>query len=400
MTRPVRLLWVTQEAPDATLGGGNIRQAALIEALSRSVAVHLVMIGSLSDEGVRRAVAGLTEVPDPGMPRPGTHAGARLLSLWIVLVRREPREVFLNRRAVRALSRALAVEADGHDVVLVNHQGLIPLLPSHRRSRWLIHLHNVSAVRTRQRLEAAVGHRRRWLFEREAALEERAERRAVQDYDGVVVVSDADAALLAPPSGRPVWTVPNGVDVDRFPFTPLPAPPRLLLSASLNYPPNADGAIWFAREVFPLVRSEVPGVRFDVVGREPGGEVRALGRLDGVDVHADVPDMRPWLEGCRVAVVPLRQGTGTRLKALEALAAGRPLVGTTIGLEGLDLVDGVHAVMADDPATMAAGIVQLLTDDAAAGRLAAAGRALVDERYRWDAIAARFAAQLREWLPA
>mgnify|MGYP001390962705 CR=1 FL=1 len=398
----VRLLWVTQEVPDANLGGGNIRQAALICHLSSWVDVHLVVVGRLRDDRVRGAVAGLTEVDDPGMPRPTSHLGSRLLSLWIALVRHEPREVFLNRRTCRALEKVLRDEADRHDVVLVNHQGLVPLLPSLRRARWLIHLHNVSAVRSQQRRENARGRRRRWLFAREAGMEERLERSAVASYDGVVVVSDTDAELLtgADHSGArgPVWTVPNGVDAERFTPTPLPTAPRVLLSASLNYPPNADGAIWFCREVLPWVRAAVPDVTFDIVGREPPPPVVALGELAGVAVHADVPDMVPWFERCRVAVVPLRVGTGTRLKALEALAAGRPLVGTAIGVEGLGLVDGTHAVVVDEPEAMARAIEQLLTDDAAAEPLCSAGRRLVEDRFRWEVIAERFAREVSAWV--
>ena len=394
----VRLLWVTQEVPDANLGGGNIRQAALIFHLSRWVDVHLVVVGRVRDDRVRTAVAGLTEVVDPGMPEPVSHLGSRLLSLWITLVRREPREVFLNRRPRRALEPVLLDEADRHDVVLVNHQGLVPLLPSSRRARWLIHLHNVSAVRSQQRRDNAPGRRRRWLFAREAEMEGRLERLAVSSYDGVVVVSDADAELLTgldrSRARGPVWTVPNGVDAERFRATPLPTAHRVLLSASLNYPPNADGAIWFCREVLPRVQAAIPDVTFDIVGREPPAAVLALGELPGVAVHPDVPDILPWLTRCRVAVVPLRVGTGTRLKALEALAAGRPLVGTETGIEGLGLVDGTHAVVADDPEVMANAIRRLLTDDAAAERLRVAGRLLVEDRFRWEAIAQQFAREL------
>jgi glycosyltransferase involved in cell wall biosynthesis len=108
-------------------------------------------------------------------------------------------------------------------------------------------------------------------------------------------------------------------------------------------------------------------------------------------VHADVPIMAPYLAAARVAVVPLRMGTGTRLKALEAMAAGRPLVGTTIGLDGLGLEDGVHARIVDDPEAMAQAIVALLRSDAQAQALASAARRLVEDRFQWETIGAEFA---------
>src|SRR5205823_15052400 len=100
-----------------------------------------------------------------------------------------------------------------------------------------------------------------------------------------------------------------------------------------------DGAVWFCTGVLPQVRSAVPTASVALVGRSPAPEVEALGALDGVEVHADVPSVVPYLRAARVAIVPLRIGTGTRLKAREAMAAGRPVVGTTVGLEGLAVTD-------------------------------------------------------------
>jgi glycosyltransferase involved in cell wall biosynthesis len=147
------------------------------------------------------------------------------------------------------------------------------------------------------------------------------------------------------------------------------------------------GATWFCDQVLPLVQVVVPDVRFAVVGRHPAPEVMDLAGRAGVEVHADVPRMQPWLEWARVVVVPLHVGTGTRVKALEALAAGRPVVGTRIGLQGLDLVDGTHARIVDDPRAMADSIIELLTEDEHAEALVRAGRAHVEERYGWNRVA-------------
>jgi glycosyltransferase involved in cell wall biosynthesis len=398
---PLRLLWVTQEVPDRSKGGGNIRQAWLIEMLSRWLDVDLMVVGEVVDEGVRNSVGQLTELRAPEFRDPRSHLGQRLMSLRIV-GSRQTRETFVCRGPRRVLAAALGSSADRYDVVLVNHQCLAPLLPRNRKAQWLIHLHNVSAERTRQELATASEPHRRWLFRREAEAEERAERRAVESYDGLVTVSEEDAALLAGPDGArargPLWVVPNGVDADRFVPTPLPNHPTLLFSASLNYRPNIDGATWFCQEVMPRLRARVPDVRFNIVGRDPRDEVLALATLPGVEVHADVPDMLPWMNDCRVAVVPLRLGTGTRLKALEAMAAGRPVVGTRVGLDGLGIVDGVHGRVVDEAEPMADVVANLLVDDKEAQRLSDAGRALVDLRYRWDTIAERFAGQLHEAL--
>jgi glycosyltransferase involved in cell wall biosynthesis len=158
----------------------------------------------------------------------------------------------------------------------------------------------------------------------------------------------------------------------------------------LRWWPNVDGVTWFCRDVLPLVRAAVPDVRFDIVGSEPVPEVRALAALPGVAVHADVPSVVPWLEQARVAVVPLRIGSGTRLKALEAMSAGRPVAGTTIGLEGLGIEPGVHAMVGDAPDQLAAAVIALLTDVDLAARVAARGADHARGRFGWDAIGRRF----------
>jgi len=205
-------------------------------------------------------------------------------------------------------------------------------------------------------------------------------------YDIVFVPSEDDAARV---DGRAA-VVPNGVDTARFQPSPLRPSARLVFTGTLSWWPNIEGLSWFCAEVLPLVRARVSDVRLDIVGRAPLPEVRALSRLPGVEVHADVPTVVPWLEQARVAVVPLRIGSGTRLKALEALAAGRPVAGTAVGLAGLGLANGVHALIADDAASLAEAVVRLLTDDELATRIASAGAQHARGAFGWDVIGRRF----------
>lgn len=395
-----RALWVTEEVPDRELGGGNIRQAHLLAALADRVETHLLLVGRLHDQTVRRSLAGLTELPAHPYRPPASTLARRARDLWLAVGEHGPAEVAATRVARKRLRPAVGALAGGFDLVVVNQQTLAPLLPGTRAGRWAIHLHHASADKARQEQPLAAGRRQRWLLEREEAKARRLEDWAVGSYDVVVTVSDGDAATLTGPDrqgarGR-VVVAPNGVDVDRYVPTPLPEDPRLLLAASLDYRPNVDGALWFCDQVLPLVQAEVDEVRLDLVGRRPVPEVRALADRVGVAVHPDVASMVPWLTRSRVALVPLRVGTGTRLKALEAMAAGRPVVGTGIGLGGLGLVDGTHASIADDPQAMAAAIVALVRDREGALRLARAGRELVQRRFRWDRIGSELAGALVE----
>jgi glycosyltransferase involved in cell wall biosynthesis len=386
---------VTEESPDRDLGGGSIRQAHLVEALARAMPVDLLVAGALADPVTRSALETVVEVPRPVRRSPRNRTERRLLDLRLALLERGTRETWALGPVRRAMAPALErlCRSSSYDVVVVNHQGLLPLLPVHRRGRWVAHLHNVSADRARHTATTAPGARQRWIYDREAAKANRLERWAVASYDAVLVCSDNDATALCGPDHSwakgPVIVVPNGVDAARFVPTPLPSEPRIVLTASLNYLPNVDGVRWFAFEVLPRVQAEVPEVVFDVVGRNPTADILGLDGRHGIRVHADVPEVAPFLAASRVAVVPLRMGTGTRLKALEALAAGRPLVGTTIGLAGLDLVDGIHARIADDPTTLASAVADLLRSDERATALAHAGRRLVEERYTWEQLGAR-----------
>jgi glycosyltransferase involved in cell wall biosynthesis len=141
----------------------------------------------------------------------------------------------------------------------------------------------------------------------------------------------------------------------------------------------------------PLVLQSVPSATLTIVGRNAVDEIRALGQLPGITLCLDVEATVPFLQAARVALVPIRVGAGTRLKALEAMAVGRPIVGTTIGLAGLDIVEGVHARIADTTGSFASAIVDLLNDDEASDRLAREGRALVERRYSWDRIGEGYA---------
>jgi glycosyltransferase involved in cell wall biosynthesis len=199
--------------------------------------------------------------------------------------------------------------------------------------------------------------------------------------------------------GLPVDVVPNGVDLERFvPVGGRPKAAAVLFTGSLDYPPNAEGILWFATEVLPRLRARQPEVRLTIVGRNPPRRVRALAADPTVEVTGRVDDLKPYHEAAAVAVAPLRSGSGTKLKVLEALAVGRPLVATAVAAEGIAVVDGVHLLVRDDPDEFARAVAELLEDPARGAALAAAGRRLVVERYDWDALADRMHDSLRRWL--
>jgi glycosyltransferase involved in cell wall biosynthesis len=216
----------------------------------------------------------------------------------------------------------------------------------------------------------------------------RFERAVCQAVDGLVCVSPDDAAALAllAPSPRPT-IIPNGVDTDRYaPVAPDAAGlPRfdVVFSGTLDYRPNVDAALWLGRQVWPLLRARHPTLTLGLVGQRPAPAVRALGGVPGIMVTGPVPDDRPYLWGATLYAVPMRYGGGIRLKLLNALAAGCPVLTTTMGAEGLPVVHGRDLLIADRPEQWVRGVTRLLTEPELRARLRAGGRAFVEAHYQW-----------------
>lgn len=208
--------------------------------------------------------------------------------------------------------------------------------------------------------------------------------------DAVASVSPAETRATEQhvEPGVPVWTIPNGVDAERFqpPAPPSSDPPCVVFCAGMGVKRNALAARWFADEVFPRVREEIPEAEFLVVGRGPRPEVRSLAERPGISVTGTVDDVRPYYEQATACVVPQRHGAGTKVKVFEALAMGRPLVTTENGVRGIPISEGKHALVGDGPKELAASLVEVLQDTQRRTELARAGRRFVEERYTWDAI--------------
>lgn len=222
------------------------------------------------------------------------------------------------------------------------------------------------------------------------------ERRAAQACAACLAVSQRDADAVRMLLGiAAVHVVPNGVDTTFFTPSVIDTEPgSLVFTGRMGYEPNADAVCYFAREIMPLIRAQAAGARLRVVGAAPPPHVSALAS-ESVVIHGEVEDVRPFLARADVVVAPIRAGGGTRLKVLEAAAAGKAIVSTSLGVEGLALENGRDVVVADDPEPFAEAVVGLLSD---AGRRAALGAAArrAASRYDWRAIGASFRHILEE----
>ena len=197
-----------------------------------------------------------------------------------------------------------------------------------------------------------------------------------------------------------VRIVPNTVRTDWMPGLEVVArryPHRMLLTGVFSYRPNIEAARELAELVLPAVRAQVPDASVELVGRHPTARVRALHDPErGVQVRGEVDDIRPHLLGAGVMVVPLRVGGGTRLKILEAMSAGLPVVATATAAEGLCAVDGTHLLIAESPQEIATAALTLMSDGCLATRLARAARELVEARFSRPALRSRIASSVRD----
>ena len=240
----------------------------------------------------------------------------------------------------------------------------------------------------------------------EARRVKRYEGMLLKTFDHTLAVTDIDGGMLleavesyedsaahrrnADGTKRPIITiVPIAVDTCVLqPVSRQPDCMNIVTLGTLYYPPNADGIRWFAREVFPRVYREIPQATLTIIGKNPPADFQemAANQPEQFTVTGYVPDLVPQLERAALMVVPVRAGSGMRVRILEALAQGMPIVTTTIGLEGIDAIPGVDVLVADTVEDYAAAVIRLLRDPDLRSRLAENGRQLAERRYDWRVV--------------
>jgi glycosyltransferase involved in cell wall biosynthesis len=219
----------------------------------------------------------------------------------------------------------------------------------------------------------------------------RFEREACQGADLVTAVSDKDAEILARLSDRPVAVVPNCIDVAQY------APNRrvplfeydLVITGKMDYRPNVDAVLWFGREIWPLIRRSRPSATWAIVGQKPHERLAPLRSLPGVTVTGRVAQVQPYLLGGRVYIMPFRVGSGSRLKLVEAMAAGKAIVSTRSGAEGFPVRADEHLRLADEPQAFADAALALLRDHGERARLGRAAQRFARD-YDWRQVIPRF----------
>jgi glycosyltransferase involved in cell wall biosynthesis len=362
----MKILWLEPEPPVAPFTGGRERARRLLDYLSPRHAIHLLTYAAPEDEpklaALRSQLAGVTTVPYS--PRPDKPCSSMQQAVTTALGHFRP------------------------DSFHVHGLDLWPYAPP--AARRVLDLYDIPSL-LHARLLAAAHHGRLlsgWRERRKPASWRRREIAALAEAAAVIVVSPTDrAALLAGVDGTiaPVIVVPNGVTLSDWPpAVVLPEPATILFPGALNWRPNIDAVHVLVREVLPVVQKQVPGVNVVIAGRQPARSVCRLAETNtAVTLIPNPPDMHPIFAQAAVTAIPLRAASGTRLKILQALAVGRPVVSTPLGAEGLGLENGRHLIIAELVTPFAAALSGLLADPARQRLLIKAGQAVVAQ-FDWN----------------
>jgi glycosyltransferase involved in cell wall biosynthesis len=393
---PLHVAVLDEEIPYPPTSGKRIRSLNLILRLARRHHVAYLCHRNADEaearqaaeffdrQGIETVVVG-RKVPRKSGPAFYARLAANLLS---------PLPYSVASHTSRALREAARAYAASHplDLWQVEWTPYAEVLRGLDVGPRVLVAHNIESQIWHRYHQTEPNRLRRWYIARQWHKFESFEQRAFAEAARVVTVSEPDAELARSRFGaRDVAVVDNGVDTSYFcPSGDDFEPDRLLFMGSLDWRPNLDAVGFLLDQVLPAIRALAPSARLWVVGRNPPEWlVCRVAAVPGAELAANVPDVRPFLRRCGVLVVPLRIGGGSRLKILEALAAGVPVVSTTVGSEGLELEPGRHLAVADTAEALARQVADCIRAPGPAREMAARGREVVLQRYDWDALAVK-----------
>ena len=384
--RKPRALFLSAEAPYPPVGGGALRSASLLEYLGRSYAVDAIVFRQAGDPDPGQAIPpGRVEKLDViELPYHSKQPIERAIrNAWRIVRNRPP---LVDRFSGFADHISKLLTGEHYEIAVIEHFWCAPYVAQVRphAASVILDLHNIESV-WHSRLAASENGARAWALGRFATASGALERRLLPEFDLILATSESDAALAR-------QLVPGtNVCVYRNALPETPQPRRLeqqaiVFSGNLEYSPNISAVRYFRENIWPLLEARWPELKWRIVGKNPGAIRHLVAGHPRIELTGYIKDAVTVVAECQVAVVPVLAGSGTRVKILEAWAAGTAVVSTTIGAEGLDCSDEAQLVIADEPQPFADAVTRLLASPQDRVRIGSAGRRLFEERYTWPAV--------------
>lgn len=399
----MKILFLSPSFPYPQDTGAAIRIYNLIRYLSKENEVHLV---SFEDRQIEET--GLMELKKycSSVRLVKLKKYPKLLQLPEVLIRFLRGEPFMLKYAESdELEKMLSnlSQEQGIDIIQFEHSYMghnVRHLAQDLKARKVLSFHNIACAqyyrvyKVEKNLLKKIRHLLEWvpMFKWEP--------RIAGYFDKSVVVSDIDKNLLQFLNPMlDIAVIPNGVDAGGIASEPSEGREKnLLFIGTMDYEPNEDAVLYFHERIFPLVKREIQDIKLTVVGRNPPPKVQKLSENPDILITGHVDDVRPYYRKAMLSVVPLRSGGGTRLKILEAMATGTPVVSTAVGCEGLAVEDGRNIMIASTPEEFAEKIIRLVTREDLWNKVSCEGRKLVEEKYDWESIASSLQEVYRQLL--
>lgn len=387
----MKVLWVNTNFMHPTTKGGQIRTLEMLRHLHRWHEIHYVAIENpVQPDGPARA----GEYSAKAYPFRHSIPTKTSPAFWWELARGlySPIPVAVERFHPPGMGQFLEnlIHQEKFECAVVDHLAPTAYFPDLAHA--VFFQHNVETVIWRRHVEHASDPLRRWYFHLQARRMYEYERRVSLAAGHIVAVSATDAAEMRKLFGATrISEIPTGVNLEYFqpPDPPPPVRADLVFVGSMDWLPNVDGVLYFVREILPLLRRRLPDCSLAIVGRTPPPRIAELAG-PGVEVTGTVPDIRPYLWGSAVSIVPLRIGGGTRLKIYEAMAARIPVVSTAIGAEGLAVHPPDDIRLADTPQDFADRCLELLADREERQRIANRAWEMVHAEFSWERISRCF----------
>lgn len=377
-----QVLFVSPEPPYPLNGGGALRTASLLHYAAARAEVDLVLfaVDGASDPAAFLPPGLVREILAIPLPAHSKAIIPRVLRNTRRLLRGVP--PLLDRFSGCEQAMASFLRNRHYDAAILEHFWSAPyrtLVEAHA-DRIYLNLHNIESE-----WHHRLGLRSNWLeragHRRFSALYRNAESTHLPHFDGILVTSRREAGLM---NGHASIVYPNAIPAAACPQR-ASAAASIVFAGNLEYHPNQQAVAWFAQSVWPRLNQRFPNLEWRILGKNPHGVSGLIRDLPNVALTGPVDEALPALAQSKIAIVPVLSGSGTRVKILEAWAAGLPVVSTALGAEGLDATPDTHYISANSPEEFVNGVTRLLENPALAAQLGAAGRCIYEQRFTWEA---------------